>query len=161
MDLSVDTMVVKVIINLVVGEIMAVPFARTVFNPHMLKKKLTNLGSVLTPLFWKKKCHFKKSLLDDVLLRNADRFLINQWLITLICLGSTWTPQKRMRVKNLDRLAYHSCPKSVYSEAKFHHSFYLWYFNHIMNVKLYFCVCWEIVVGSSDKPICPGPWSKI
>ena len=30
-------------------------------------------------------------------------------------------------------------------------------FYHIMNAKLYFCICWEIVVGSSDKPICPGP----
>ncbi len=27
-----------------------------------------------------------------------------------------------------------------------------------MNAKLYFCACWEIDVGSSDKPICPGPW---
>ncbi len=34
-------------------------------------------------------------------------------------------------------------------------------FYHInMNAKLYFCICWEIVVGSSDKPICPGPWYK-
>ncbi len=54
--------------------------------------------------------------------------------------------------KNLDRLAYHSCPKSVYSE-------YLdSMFYHVMNAKLYFCACWEIVVGSSDKPICPGPF---
>ncbi len=30
-------------------------------------------------------------------------------------------------------------------------------FYHIMNAKLYICVCLEIVVGSSDKPICPGP----
>ncbi len=30
-------------------------------------------------------------------------------------------------------------------------------FYHIMNAKLYFCVFWEIVVSSSDKPICPGP----
>ena len=34
-------------------------------------------------------------------------------------------------------------------------------FYHIMNAKLYFCVCWEIVVGSSDKLIFPGPWSVI
>ncbi len=27
---------------------------------------------------------------------------------------------------------------------------------HVMNATLYFCVCWQIVVGSSDKPICPG-----
>ena len=34
-------------------------------------------------------------------------------------------------------------------------------FCHIMNAKLYFCVCFEIVVGSSDKPICPGPSRKV
>ena len=32
-------------------------------------------------------------------------------------------------------------------------------FHQIMNAKLYFRVCLEIVVGSSDKPIYPDPLS--
>ncbi len=81
--------------------------------------------------------------------------------------------------KNLDRLTYHTCPQSVFSEASFS-ILSTWDIlklvflfcdggdEHdeersamtkiiIMLLVLYFWVCWEIVVGSSDKLICPGP----